>query len=304
MSQSSSPVNPLASGPVEGPADGRPLPQNPFQDSAGGRPSKPSPFEEVKPSSSENPASGRQVPASPFEIVEDQTGQEQKEGGFPMQGFPSGPASLTQLEAAPIGGSAQAELSPSQSEANPGAMVDPFEEMSLSQDGRGKAGEAEYVEGGVEEDFAVPVPITSGNNAANKDGGTTRPASEEPPSLQVQGGAVEPITDETRQLELRAIFGVDHELSHQEIIQRMRGLPGIVDVAKVGSAEAEAFVILQNCAAKLGLAEGQSIVVSCPRGVIDFLEYKGTSLAILREDKYFPGVRETLYICARELEKL
>ena len=84
----------------------------------------------------------------------------------------------------------------------------------------------------------------------------------------------------------------------------MRGLPGIVDVAKVGSAEAEAFVILQNCAAKLGLAEGQSIVVSCPRGVIDFLEYKGTSLAILREDKYFPGVRETLYICARELEKL
>ena len=109
--------------------------------------------------------------------------------------------------------------------------------------------------------------------------------------------SAQPITDETRQLELRAIFGVDHELSHQEIIQRMRGLPGIVDVAKVGSAEAEAFVTLQNCAAKLGLAKGQSIVVSCPRGVIDFLEYKGTSLAILREDKYFPGVRETLYIC-------
>lgn len=300
MSQSSSPVNP----PVEGPVDGRPLPQNPFQDGAGRRPSTPSPFEEVKYSSSESPVSDRQVPASPFEIVEDQTDQEQKEGGFPMQGFSSGPASLTQLETAPIGGNSQVELPPSQPETTPGNMMDPFEEMSLPQDGSGKAGGAEHEEGGVEEDFAVPVSITSGNNPGNKGGATTGRASEEPSSLQVKGGAVEPITDETRQLELRAIFGVDHELSHQEIIQRMRGLPGIVDVAKVGSAEAEAFVTLQNCAAKLGLAKGQSIVVSCSRGVIDFLEYKGTSLAILREDKYFPGVRETLYICARELEKL
>ena len=44
--------------------------------------------------------------------------------------------------------------------------------------------------------------------------------------------------------------------------------------------------------------------MSCSQGLVDFLEFKGTSLAILRKGKYFPGVRETLIICARELDKL
>ncbi|MGE9267431.1 MAG: hypothetical protein ACQKBY_04990, partial [Verrucomicrobiales bacterium] len=43
-----------------------------------------------------------------------------------------------------------------------------------------------------------------------------------------------------KQLELRAIFGVDHELSSQEIIQRARTLPGVRNVALIGENEMRA----------------------------------------------------------------
>jgi hypothetical protein len=61
---------------------------------------------------------------------------------------------------------------------------------------------------------------------------------------------------------------------------------------------------LRGCASKLGLDEDEPIVMSCPEGFIDFLNYEDTTLAILRKDDYAPGVRETLIIIARELEKL
>lgn len=112
------------------------------------------------------------------------------------------------------------------------------------------------------------------------------------------------VTSEIKQLELRAIFGVDHELSHQEIMQRARGLPGIVHVSEVTTTELNALDTLRQCAAKLGLEEEDPIVMSCPHGFIDFLSCKNTTLAILRKDDYAPGVRETLFIIARELDKL
>jgi hypothetical protein len=122
--------------------------------------------------------------------------------------------------------------------------------------------------------------------------------------VPVRPEAEETINSETKQLELRAIFGVDHELSHQEIMQRARGLPGIIHVCKVNSKEADALEVLQGCASKLGLEDEESIVMSCPEGFIDFMKMEGTSLAVLRKDKYAPGVRETLIICVREMDKL
>jgi hypothetical protein len=113
-----------------------------------------------------------------------------------------------------------------------------------------------------------------------------------------------PLSDRTKQLELRAIFGVDHELSHLEIMQRMRDLPGIINVAEIDPPEIHSFDGLKSCASKLGVGKEEAVVVSCSRGVIDFVHYQGTALGILVEGEYGPGVRETLYICTRELERL
>ena len=45
-----------------------------------------------------------------------------------------------------------------------------------------------------------------------------------------------------QQLEIRAIFGVDHILDANEIIQRARSLSGIGTVAAVGGQEKKALV--------------------------------------------------------------
>ena len=81
----------------------------------------------------------------------------------------------------------------------------------------------------------------------------------------------ESVTSETKQLELRAIFGVDHELSQLEIMQRARGLPGILNVSKANAKEVEALELLKGCASKLGLEENDPVVMSSPQGFIDFV---------------------------------
>ena len=73
---------------------------------------------------------------------------------------------------------------------------------------------------------------------------------------------------------------------------------------KANAKEVEALELLKGCASKLGLEENDPVVMSSPQGFIDFVSCDGTSLAVLREGKYAPGVRETLIICARELDKL
>jgi len=198
---------------------------------------------------------------------------------------------MNQLDAAPLGGSGEeAPL--------PGA--DPFAGMDLPQISENPMEPAAVAEPPAEEvevkDFSAPEPEPPQEaKVAPKKKSFFVPA---------KSAAAEAITSETRQLELRAIFGVDHELSNQEIMQRARGLPGILHVTKANSKEAAALQTLQGCASKLGLDEDESIVMSCPEGFIDFLNYEDTTLAILRKEDYAPGVRETLIIIARELEKL
>ncbi|HAT19342.1 MAG TPA: hypothetical protein DCS85_04215 [Verrucomicrobiales bacterium] len=318
MSHSNPPLNPFGSGPVSSRAEGLPDLQNPFQIAGGngeGQPSSPSPFEavghqaleQIEPYCEQHPA-----PANPFEIVEGQILQQQKQagGGFPMKGFPPGPAPVQQLEVAPIQANSQPE-SPEQQEAAPSPVADPFVGMDLPQvsanPGKADAGAASSAEDTLAGDFSAPAATESKSALVPEPDPNPEPSQQrekEESSIPEQPEAEESITGETKQLELRAIFGVDHELSYQEIMQRVRGLPGILNVAKVNSKEVEALGILQDCTSKLGLREGEPIVMSCSQGLVDFHEYEGTSLAILRKGKYFPGVRETLIICARELDKL
>ncbi len=317
MPRSDPPLNPFASGPVGGPVDGHLHPQNPYQMAGGNegiQPSAPSPFEAVGqqlPGQIDDSAGQHPAPANPFEIVEGQIPQreEQVGGGFPMKGFPPGPAPVEQLAAAPIQASSQPE-SPQQQEAAPLPMADPFEGMNFPQASKepeeAKTVASSPVEDNPVEEFAAPVMAESHPPPASNPDPEPLPNQQEEKEQQPsppQAEEEKSITGETRQLELRAIFGVDHELSHQEIMQRMRGLPGILHVAKVSSMEAEALGVLQGCTSKLGVQEDDPIVMSCSQGLVDFLEYEGTSLAVLRKDKYLPGVRETLFICARELSK-
>ena len=103
---------------------------------------------------------------------------------------------------------------------------------------------------------------------------------------------------------MRAIFGVDHELSHQEIIRRARGLPGIRNVTTVASRELDALEAVRESISRWGFGDGESIAISCPDGVVDFISSGETALAVLYDGEYAPGVRETLIIVTRELDKL
>ncbi|MDA0766978.1 MAG: hypothetical protein O3A92_09170 [Verrucomicrobia bacterium] len=106
-----------------------------------------------------------------------------------------------------------------------------------------------------------------------------------------------------KQLELRAIFGVDRELSRSEMLQKARGLPGILNLANVSGHNLEALETLKSCMDGLGFAPAEAIALTCPDGLIEFVSYGNTALAVLREGEYGPGIRETLIIIARELDR-
>ena len=59
-----------------------------------------------------------------------------------------------------------------------------------------------------------------------------------------------------RQIELRAIFGVDREMGHEEILQRVRALPGIRQVARLDARHLGALESFRQVLANLGFGTG------------------------------------------------
>jgi hypothetical protein len=106
-----------------------------------------------------------------------------------------------------------------------------------------------------------------------------------------------------RQLELRAIFGVDRELSADEIMQRARALSGIRGLARVGARELATIEGLKNLLPSLGLGSGPLRLYS-GSVPIDFIREGQVVLAVQTDGSFAPGVRETLMIVARELGRL
>lgn len=111
-------------------------------------------------------------------------------------------------------------------------------------------------------------------------------------------------TTETKQLVLRAIFGVDHELSHQQILQRARTLPGVKNLSAVDAEAIAALGKVRSLVGSIGLGSADDLVLSNSEGVFDFISAGSTTLAILRDGEYAAGVRETLILIAQELDKL
>lgn len=125
------------------------------------------------------------------------------------------------------------------------------------------------------------------------------PASTPPPAscpLENQASAY-------RQLELRAIFGIDREMNADEIIQRTRSLPGIRNVARVHCQEIAFLDSLKKSLHSLGLPS-ESLRLSNGHTFIDFFRHGQTALAVQVDGAFAPGIRETIMIVTRELDKL
>jgi hypothetical protein len=132
----------------------------------------------------------------------------------------------------------------------------------------------------------------------------------QPEASPVQVTAVSPsnvIVNEApafQQLELRAIFGVGHVLDVNQILQRARTLPGIRNVAVVGQQEAHALSNFRLAMQGMGFGDSNEMKLSSGGGTVDFITEGETSVAVLLEGNYAPGVQETLIIVAREIGKL
>lgn len=105
-----------------------------------------------------------------------------------------------------------------------------------------------------------------------------------------------------RQLELRAIFGVDRELSADEILQRARALPGVRHISRVAAREVTAIEGLKNLLPALGLPGPLKLYAG--NTPVDFIREGGVLLAVQTDGGFAPGVRETLMIITRELGRL
>lgn len=130
------------------------------------------------------------------------------------------------------------------------------------------------------------------------------PAAQAPPSAVHPASEPKAVTPAFQQLELRAIFGVDHVLDMNQILQRARTLPGIRNVAVVGQQEAQALSNFRHAIQGMGLGDANEMKLNSGGGTVDFITEGETTVAVLLEGSYAPGVLETLMIVAREIGKL
>lgn len=106
-----------------------------------------------------------------------------------------------------------------------------------------------------------------------------------------------------RQLELRAIFGIDRELSADEIMQRLRALPGIRNLARVGEDGLGAIDALRRSLA--GLVQGGAPLRILLGGApVEFIREGKVVLAVMNDGSFAPGVREKIILAARELGRM
>jgi hypothetical protein len=124
------------------------------------------------------------------------------------------------------------------------------------------------------------------------------------PTLAPAAAALSSVSPAFQQLELRAIFGVDHVLDTSEILQRARTLPGIRNVAIVGAQEAAALSNFRQAMQGMGFGDSNEMKLNSGGGSVDFLTESDTTIAVLLEGSYAPGVQETLIIIAREIGKI
>jgi hypothetical protein len=120
-----------------------------------------------------------------------------------------------------------------------------------------------------------------------------------PASAAIPTNGDEPI----RQLELRAIFGVDHDMSEEEIIERARKLKGIRSLNRLADGDSAAIDTLRGMVSRLGL-RGDTMRIFAGAIPVDFIRDGSVTLSVQTDGSFPPGVRETLILVARELSKM
>jgi hypothetical protein len=123
---------------------------------------------------------------------------------------------------------------------------------------------------------------------------------DEVPSPSTPPPVPQPVDE--RQLVLRAIFGVAQKLSRDEVLQKSSSLPGIMSVQALGPAERAAFGTLRDGIQRLGHSVDLEIVSK--EGSVELIHNAATTLLVLHEGEYRPGVREILTIVAREYSQI
>lgn len=167
----------------------------------------------------------------------------------------------------------------------------------------GEVGKDEPASAPVSEDKPAPAPSPEASEAE-------KPASPSPvaaPPVAAPAAAVdssgESDSSAIRQLELRAIFGVDRELTEAEMLQRSRALPGIRHLARIGNDDVGAIDGVKRILGNLDFGGGQ-VQLYCNNAPVEFIREGSVMLAVQNEGGYAPGVRETLMIVARELGRM
>lgn len=146
--------------------------------------------------------------------------------------------------------------------------------------------------------LAMPDPLQqSGPRRGAEPNVPLSPAPDPYPNLVLSS---QPVDD--RQLVLRAIFGVAHDLNRDEILKRASELAGIVSVKLLGRAERAAFSVLRDGIQELGHSTNLEVVSK--EASVELIHGEATTLVVFYEGEYRPGVREILTIVAREFSQI
>jgi hypothetical protein len=232
------------------------------------------------------PKRAPESPASPFALVEETA---------PAAASPFEPALVEPTEGFAVG------------EAVPPRLVDPAPAPAPVAMPHARAYYG--VNGNHNDPFAAPSPSSQGQAPARRadfvlPAEGVQQAPMQPSTGHTTPSVVAAVTGETSQLVLRAIFGVTRELDRGEILQRARTLPGVRNLHIVGQSEGAAMASLRVIIQRMGFGDQASLALTTSGGVVDIIEEPGTTLAVLHEGTYAPGVHETLIIVARELSRL
>ncbi len=139
-----------------------------------------------------------------------------------------------------------------------------------------------------------PPPLATAGAAAS-----SGPAAASPGAVPSSASDPQPI----RQLELRAIFGVDRELAENEMLDRSRRLSGIRQLSRISPEQLAAIENVGKSLESLGFS-GVQVAITCANQPIEFIRDGKAVLAVQTDGSFAPGVRETLMIVARELAKM
>ena len=262
-------------------------------------PKKNSPFAIVNENHTANNSKANRIPerrkpeASPFQVSEPQGfGFEAPPQALQASPFGTAPAAAPlqarasspfSMEPAAAPAPAQPAPTPSPFGGWPQAEAAPRQEAPLQQEARIASP-------------PQPQPVAQAPAPA-------APAAPAPAAIPQPSSSDDPNSDSSysiKQLELRAIFGVDREMTRDEIVQRARALPGIRQIARVSESDIAAVDALKTVIANLGFGSG-ALKLYSGSVPIEFIREGHTLLAVQTDGGFAPGVRETLMLVAREL---